>query len=221
MVGDGARAESSVQAVHRELRRAIVDGVYHPGAPLRLQVLAAEYGVSFIPVREALRMLEVEGLVEIIPNRGARVAPLSLAAVEDVYSTRLALEINALRRGFDHITPDIVQRGYELIDQIVKAFKRGDNRAYEFHRELHFLLYEASGSRWLIQMISTLWDHTDRYRRLSMPLNEDIDGLGREHEAIFAAIEKGDRDAASAALRSHLEHTLAMLRERVSQESGS
>ncbi len=208
-----------MQTAYREIRRAIVGGRYEPGSALRLQILATDHGVSFIPIREALRMLEAEGLVEIFPNRGARVAPLSLVAIEDVYSTRMALEVDALRRGFENITPEIVQRGYALIEQIVKAFKAGDNLAYELHRELHFLLYEPADSRWLMQMISTLWDHTDRYRRLSMPLNEDIDGLGKEHEAIFVAIEAGDCEAATDALRRHLRHTLTMLRARISEDA--
>jgi DNA-binding GntR family transcriptional regulator len=213
------RPGNSVETAYREIRDAIICGDYPPGSPLRLQALAANHAVSFIPVREALRMLEAEGLIETVPNKGARVAPLSLVAIEDGYSTRIALEINALQRGIDRLTPEIIGRGKALIPKMVKAFKAGDSHAYELHRELHFTLYEASESRWLMQMIGMLWDHTDRYRRLSIPLNRDVDALGDEHEAIFAAVAAGDVDAAVGALTDHLSHTLAMLRAKISEST--
>ena len=89
---------SSVELVYRRTRHDIVSGELAPGVPLRLQELAARNGVSMIPVREALRLLEAEGFVDILQNKGARVAPVSKEDMIDVYRTRLVLETEALRQ---------------------------------------------------------------------------------------------------------------------------
>src|SRR5918994_6286654 len=106
----GGDLTSSVELVYQRTRRAILTGDYPPGSPLRLQELAARSGVSMIPVREALRLLEAEGFVESIPNRGARVAPLSLEDMLDVYRTRIVLEVEALRQAMPNITAPMLHK---------------------------------------------------------------------------------------------------------------
>jgi DNA-binding GntR family transcriptional regulator len=198
---------SSVELVYQRTRRAILTGDYAPGSALRLQELAARNGVSMIPVREALRMLEAEGFIESIPNRGARVASLSMEDMLDVYRTRIVLELEALRQAVPNITPPILAKARKLNNKIVRQFEQKGHAEYEDHRAFHFALYEPSGSKWLMRLISIVWDHTERYRRIGAsrvtPASARV-----EHERILDLIGAGDVPGAVDALRNHLEHSV-------------
>jgi DNA-binding GntR family transcriptional regulator len=198
---------SRVDFVYRLLREAIIDGERAPGAPLLHQELADTYGVSLIPIREAIRKLEVERLVESIPNKGARVAPISAADVEDVYETRKTLEEQALRKAIPNLSADEVAEIRALRDEMVALVKRDDSDFYELHRRVHFSLYEKSDSPWLIHMIEILWSHTERYRRLAARVRSFVDVGDDHHGRILAAIEAGQIENAVKALRDDLERT--------------
>ncbi|MBA2557687.1 MAG: GntR family transcriptional regulator [Chloroflexi bacterium] len=203
---------SLVVKAYEHMRREILAGRFAPGVPLRPPALAAEVGVSIIPIREALRKLESEHLVEIQTNRGARVADLYLDDIRDAYRTRRILEIEALRASMGKLDADDMARARDLNDQMVEAFRGGeDEKAYLLHRQLHFTFYEKSSTRWMNRFIGTLWDHTERYRRLATKLRGDPDGIGAEHAAVVAAIEQGEVEGAVAALSGHLARTVALL----------
>lgn len=207
---------SSVELVYQRTRRAILVGDYGPGTALRLQELASQNGVSMIPVREALRLLEAEGFVVTIPNRGARVTPLSIVDLHDVYRTRTILEIEALRQAFDRIRPADLARARRLNARLVKQFDRYGYAKYDDHRAFHFTLYEPSNSRWIMRLIGIIWDHTERYRRLGAPL---VSGAlaGEEHERIVTAIEARNLDEAIAALVAHLENACQVIAQALSE----
>src|SRR6478736_2795241 len=109
---------SSVELVYRRTRHDIVSGELAPGVPLRLQELAARNGVSMIPVREALRLLEAEGFVDIHRNKGARVAPFSKEDMLDVYRTRLVLESEALRQAVPNVTPQLIATARTINEEL-------------------------------------------------------------------------------------------------------
>ena len=205
------RAVSLVDRVYRNTRRAIVEGAYGPGTPLRLHQLARENDVSLIPVREALRMLEVERLVESTPMKGARVAPISAADVGDAYGVRLVLEPEAVRLAFPNLTDDDLKRGRALNTEMLRRLRRRDEAAFDVHRSLHFTIYEASGSPWLLHFIRIAWDATERYRRIATSVRASPEEIAHEHAMVFDAIEQGDLAAAQHALRDHLEHTARIL----------
>jgi hypothetical protein len=117
---------SYVDLVYRRTRDAIIRGDYPPGTPLRLQDLATQNEVSLIPVREALRLLEAERLVETIQNKGARVSPLSLDDIVDAYQTRIVLEVDALARAYPKLTAEELAAARRLKDDMVRRFKKGD-----------------------------------------------------------------------------------------------
>lgn len=204
---------SLVSKAYAHILDGIISGRYEPDASLRLQALASEIGVSMIPVREALRRLEAEHLVRITPNRGAQVAPLSLEDVQDAYSVRIILEVEALRRSFTAITKEDLARAREHIERMVRLWERGDEAGFEAHRALHFILYEKVNSQWMIRTIETLWSHTERYRRLATELRGDPRAIGSEHGAVIDAIERGDEETALTTLRTHLERSVAVLTE--------
>ena len=204
---------SLVSKAYAHILDGIVSGRYEPDSSLRLQALASEIGVSMIPVREALRRLEAEHLVRITQNRGAQVAPLSLEDVQDAYSVRIILEVEALRRSFAAITDEDLARAREHIERMVKLWERGDEAGFEAHRELHFILYEKVNSQWMIRTIETLWSHTERYRRLATELRGDPRAIGSEHSAVIDAVERGDEETALTTLRAHLERSVAVITE--------
>jgi DNA-binding GntR family transcriptional regulator len=205
---------SLVDQAYRDLKSAIIDGLYPPGSSLRLSELTETYDMSVIPIREALRKLEVERLVETEPNRGARVAAISVEDVQDAYMTRVMLEGEAIRRGWDRITPELVAELYELQRQLMNAYIKGRlDEAPELHRRLHFRMYEAAGSPWLLHLIEILWNHTERYRRLSLTLRPNL-GPGEDiHVSVIQAMESRRRADAIRALRLDLEHTAKLIVE--------
>lgn len=202
---------SSVELVYQSTRRAILTGDYAPGSPLRLQELAARNGVSMIPVREALRLLEAEGFVESVPNRGAHVAPLSMEDMLDVYRTRIVLELEALRQAIPNITPQVLAKARRSNKKIVRQFQQKGYAEYEDHRAFHFALYEPSGSKWLMRLIGIVWDHTERYRRQGASMVTP-EMARQEHERILDLIAAGDAPGAIDALREHLESSVENFR---------
>lgn len=181
-------------------------GEYPPGFSLRMSDLARINGVSAIPVREAMRRLEAERLVESVANKGVRVAQLSNADLADAYQLRTILEAEAVRLAVPKLTNADRVRAERLRDEMARQFAAGDvGAAHTAHRALHFLVYERAGSPWLVHIISTLWDHTERYRRLGMQWLQHPESLSAQHDDVIAALFSGDVDAAVDALRGHFE----------------
>lgn len=211
LTGSDPTPTSRVDSAYRKLRKAIIDGDYPPGAPLRHSELTNAFGVSLIPIREAIRRLEVERLVDSVPNKGARVAPISLDDVNDVYTTRIALESEALRRAWPNLTPTRLDAISKIREQMVERVRKDDKRFYDLHRQVHFELYERSESPWLVHLIEILWSHTERYRRLAAQLDTFVDEGSDLHGSILAAIRDGDLEAAQGALRDDLERTARLI----------
>jgi DNA-binding GntR family transcriptional regulator len=208
---------TSVDVVYERTRAAIVRGVYPPGAPLKIQELAETNSVSLTPVREALRVLAAEGFVEAIRNRVVRVAPISQAEILDIYNVRAQLEVAALRQAFDHLTPELVRKANELNRQCIDLLRDGDERFFEIHEALHFMLYDQCQSKWLMRFIKTVWAHSERCRWLSSPPHIDLEDAKQQHVALLNALEMRDLDRSLEALEAHIKHNLEVLL-RVRQE---
>lgn len=193
--------------VYRQLRSAIVDGEYPPGSPLRHQDLTRVFGVSLIPIREAMRKLEMERLVEAVPNKGARVASISAGDVQDVYATRIVLEQEALRKAMGRLTSEDLAEMRRLRGEMVSLVRRDDPAFYDLHRRVHFAIYEASDSPWLLHMIEILWSHTERHRRLAARVRAFVDVGDDHHGRIIDAIAAQDAEGALAALEKDLLRT--------------
>lgn len=199
---------SRVERAYQGLRQAIIDGDFPPGSPLRVERLTRTYGVSLIPIREALRKLEVERLVEAIPNKGVRVAAISLDDLRDVYATRITLELEATRQAWPNMDRRFVTEVRAVRRRMVDALHKPDPiAAYELHRQVHFAIYERSQSPWLMHLIEIMWSHTERYRRLVAKLGTFIDEGRDLHGRILDAIADGDLEAACEALQRDLERT--------------
>ncbi len=198
---------SSVNRVYESTRRSIIDGDFPPGSALKINDLASLNDVSLIPVREAIRMLASEGLVEMVPNRGAFVSKVSMKELVDIYQTRIVLEMEAVRQAAPRIDQIDISHGRVLIHQLHHAVVSGTEDFLALHRQFHFLIYDRSESLWLLRIINMLWDHTERYRQFSMPRVDPITIL-QEHGAILDCLEAGDTNGAVLALRYHLERSV-------------
>jgi len=202
---------SLVEQVYDSTRRAILEGRYKPGQRLRLQDIAQENGVSFIPVREALRLLEAGRLVEIIPNKGARVSDISEEDMMDAYRLRILLECKAVELAAALISKEELAEADQYYTEMIGAFSAGDVETSSLtHRAFHLTLYRAARSPWLIHLIELLMSNTDRYRRLLTPARPTSKHLGeirRQHADILQAVRVGDPARAAETLRAHLQNT--------------
>lgn len=207
---DGDTARQNVEAVHERLREAILHGQLAPGEEIAQTRVAKDLGVSRTPLREALRMLQREGLVEGEPNRSYRVAGFSLPDLEELYVARISLEASAIRVTIPRLESEDIARLEGDMAQMAHFAAQRDYPRWEVpHRAFHRGLVARSGRR-LVAMVSQLSDHTERYRRLYTTAQEPRGwSVGvREHRAILDACAERDADAGAAALARHLAHTV-------------
>jgi DNA-binding GntR family transcriptional regulator len=202
-----------VAVVHDRLRAAIVSGDLAAGRATSQVTLAKELGVGRTPLREALRMLQREGLVVSEPNRRVRVADLSAADAEQLYIMRFALEGVAARVTVPSLTSDDFAQleGYMAqMDHYMRADNYLGMRAP--HRAFHLLLVSGAGER-VTNTIGDLFDHAERYRRAfgATTPGELWEARRSEHRAIVEAAASGDVDATLRALIAHYARTIAVI----------
>lgn len=204
-LSDGARTLADVALA--ELREAIVSGQIAPGSPIRLHEYVDRLNMSSVPIREALRFLEQKGLIERTPHRGVYVAAMSARDLDDTYQIRLDLESRAVRLAAEAMTEEDGIRIRSLVQDYARASLAGDPAARDLHGNIHMSLYELSRSKWLLLLLPMLWDNSERYRRLSLPLRGTPEQRIEEHQLIVEACASGDADNAEALLRTHLSNS--------------
>jgi len=210
--GHRTLAEKAFAALHG----AILNGELTPGQRLLIEELAEQLEMSPMPIREALRRLDSAGLVEHVPHRGARVAELSLPDLREVYEARLALEPLAVEQGAARFTSEDARAGRESLDRHVRAYRRNDVRAaWTAHTDFHFALYGAAGSRWLIRLITPLWESSERYRLAWLPIQRNLAERLGEHERILEACVHRDGPRAALELHDHLARTANLVAEQM------
>jgi DNA-binding GntR family transcriptional regulator len=156
---------SVTDAVLDRLRDSIVQGELKPGEWLKQDELADRFGVSTMPVREALRRLESEGIVEFLPRRGARVIQISASEMEELWSIREELAVLACRWVSRDMSCIPLERLREVYSALQDAADRGDlSRRLELSREFFFTIFEAGQTRHIVRILSTVWDASFQYR---------------------------------------------------------
>jgi DNA-binding GntR family transcriptional regulator len=189
------------------LRDEILHGRLRPGDRIRQEDIAARFGASRLPVREALRMLEAEGLTEHEPNKGARVPKLSRHEVEVIYKMRERLEPLALEESLpllsehDHARLDDVQRQIEENTDL--------DRFLDLDREFHMLTYSGCAIDPLNSMVTRLWNSTQHYRRAYVALGgrSRMWLVNSEHRLILDAVVRRDAQDAERFLSGHIRRT--------------
>lgn len=201
------------QAVLAELRGFLTAGKLRPGEQIRQDALAEELGVSRVPLREALKILEGEGQVTYAAHRGYFVAELSLADLLEVYRIRALLEPEAVREALPRLTAEDVTRVLDAHHDVERASAVGDLAAMtEANRRFHFALMDPCGLPRLVRFVRLLWDATDAYRSLYYNLAEHRSTVVHQHEQAVAAIRTGDADTLVKVLDEHRENAVAALR---------
>jgi DNA-binding GntR family transcriptional regulator len=189
--------------VYARVREAILDGELAPGAVMSQVALAEELGISRTPLREALRMLQSERLVEAEPNRRVRVAPMSAADLEELCIARIALEAEAMRLSVPRLTPENLARLEGYMAEMAHYAQAKDYRRWTVpHRNFHRALTAPAGER-INDLLGQLFDHAERYRRLHVG-HGPTPWATAGHREILDACEAGDRDRSASLLASHL-----------------
>ena|SRR5277367_4109269 len=199
--------QRAVDAVYEVLRQAIVTYTLKPGERMNIDDLAQKLGVSLTPVRSAIQKLSTEGLVEIRSRSGTFVASLTSQDVEETFRIRCALECLAARDGLENLAAQL-GRMNELLEAMRKPVRnaRGQHAHESANSEFHQIIVRSSGNRRLIDMYEALNAHIKIARIHSSESNWSmrVSREQSEHEAIVAAIGKGDADELGAALQAHI-----------------
>lgn len=197
-----AKADTIAARISRILAERIISGAIEAGAKLRQDRIAEEFGASHVPVREAFRRLEAQGLVVSEPRRGVRVAGFSLEEVREVAEMRAALEVLALRHAAPHLTRAILDQAEEATRAGDKA---GDVQAWEeANRSFHRLILTPCGMPRLLKAIDDL--HTASARFLFSGWRAEWEApTDRDHRAILAALRAGEVEVAASVLARHVQ----------------
>jgi DNA-binding GntR family transcriptional regulator len=206
-VDGSGQNRGSGQRIAEQLRQAILAGDIAPGEHIRQQEIAARFGVSRLPVREALRILEAEGLTTHERNKGARVPQLDQHEVDVIYQMRERLEPLALTESIPHLTADDLTR----LDDVRQRIEANDDlvRFLALDREFHLLSYTGCRIEQLTTIVTRLWNSTQHHRRVFVSLGgpERMWVVHAEHRLILDALERRDPVDGERYLSGHIRRT--------------
>lgn len=203
---------SMVDNVTERLRHALLSGEIKPGARIKVAELEKRFGVSHIPIREAVRRLETEGLVVALPQRAAVAAGVDLKDLGGLYDLRRVIECQVIRRSVEAMTPEQVETVRGALTTLEGAAGDHDSpRFWELHRDFHWALLEPGASAWIERVLDQIWLASQRYVRLFV--SETVDDAMRDHRELLACCEQGDAARAAELLRVHLDRTERAVRQ--------
>lgn len=202
--------------VQERIRDAILTGGIPAGSRIDQARLAQDLNVSLVPVREALKRLEGEGFVQIIPRRGAFVTATSVKDMEELYFARGILEGQAAY----HAAEKLTERDFKRLDDLVRTMEHNlqthDYTAFnEANRAFHFTIYEANSNGYLMNMISSMWDLAERYRYRYLVLRDQSEIIQQEHGIILDACRRRDAAGLRDAIVTHMNRTFEGIRSHL------
>ena len=202
--------------VFQTLRQAILRGKLEPGERLMELHLADMLGVSRTPVREAIRKLELEGLVITIPRRGAVVAQITRTDLEDVLEVRCALEELAVRKACQKMTPEQLILLKQAASRFEKGIAAGDlMESAQADVDFHEVISDATGNRRLIQILNNIRSQVYRYRLENLKNKASHPDLIREHTRLIEALERHDEEEAARFICVHIENQRMAIMENL------
>ncbi|MET0927947.1 MAG: GntR family transcriptional regulator [Aeromicrobium sp.] len=195
-----------------DLRRAILDGDEPPGTVIPIDAVARFFGVSQIPVRESLKILTGEGLVEHRPHIGYSVAKLSFEEFRELYDVRQALETSALRAAVQLATIDDDRLVGSIHEALADATRRGDEKGYHAQsRRFHMALIAPSGMQRLLRMYESAWNITEPARPMARVTEAGRSQFHADHDRMVEAFVMRDAEALIAESTHHYEHLRAAI----------
>ncbi len=193
------------ELLFKHLRDLIITGRFETGQKLVEEELAEQFKVSRTPVREAIRKLEIEGLVQYQPRRGVIVTGFSAEDIDDIYATREVLEGLAARLAAGRATDEQIEELGRLLEQMNQASAKGDfERSARVHTRFDDLLYRIGHNRRLFAILTQFSEYIEHGKLVSLTRSGRADEIRAEHEAMLKAIAARDPDAAERAARFHV-----------------
>ena len=207
--------QSLTSAVADKLRDQIIRGEIPEGAQLRQDAIATQYHVSRIPVREALRQLDAEGLISIVPNRGAIVPALSPDDIRELFSIRALLEPEVLKLSIPHLTEEDLSQAEAVLAKYVSELKREDHVSAwgRLNWQFHSILYSRANQPRFMAIIRNVNNSGERYTRLQLYLTHGMKRANEEHHQILDFCRQRDVTAACKLLRQHIQYAGESLRK--------
>lgn len=205
--------------VFNTLREAILKGELKPGERLMELQLAAKLGVSRTPIREAIRMLEQEGLAVTVPRKGAEVAKMTEKDMEDVLQIREALDELAASRACERISEDELAELRHTMHEFEEYTKSGNLKMIaEADVRFHDIIYRATGNSKLVNMLNNLREQMYRYRVEYLKDEKNYPILIKEHSEIVDGLSEKDRDRVTAAMHRHVMNQAAAVKEIIREQ---
>jgi len=220
-MGLGTSSEAATQrrslfsAVADKLRDQIIRGEIAEGTQLLQDAIATQYQVSKIPVREALRQLEAEGLITIVPNRGAVFPALSPDDIEELFSIRSLLEPEVLKRSIPHLTEQDFSQGEAILKTFVNELSRDDHVSGwgRLNWQFHSTLYSKANQPRFMATIRNINNNGERYTRLQLYLTHGMKRANDEHHRLLELCRERDVASACKLLREHIEYARQSLKQ--------
>ncbi|WP_138380319.1 GntR family transcriptional regulator [Luteithermobacter gelatinilyticus] len=215
--------KTAANDIYETLKMRIVAGHYPAGTRLRQDALAQDLGTSRIPVREALFLLEGDGLVEVQPYRGAVVRPLNAEEIRELFRLRAMLECDMLERAVPNMTDKDIAVADKALRAYDKAVDSGMNAAHwsDLNWQFHSALYRPANSPVTLKFCYTLHDNTDRYQRLQMNLKDAATQAHQEHDMILKKCREKDVAGATDMLKKHILHVGNMVADFIAKHHPS
>ena len=216
---DFVRPKTAQQAVAEELRRDITSGKLAPGSWIVQESLAEQFGMSRIPIREALKTLEAEEYITYVPHSGYRVAKLGLDELLEVFRLRDILEEELIRDAMPAVTEEIVDQMREQMAEMDRAAAENDLVSVGLaNRKFHFLTFERSGLARTKRIVTQLWNTADAYRPMYAHLM-DLNQINGEHVLLVEAMAAHDVEKTVTLNHEHRGHAIDHLREVFGREA--
>lgn len=209
---------TKLEVVFNVLKENILSGNLQPGARLVFKKIAQELGVSEIPVREAIRMLEAQGLVTIKPHTGAEVVRFDIEDIEEIFNIRGLLEGYAARTALPYITEEVIAELYNCLEEMRECLRKNDTVAFGLlNREFHKKIYVHSPYKRLYRMLFDLWDGAERTRAVFSYAKSRPQESLKEHEEIINVLKEGNAEKIEKIVRKHKERVGKVFIESIKQ----
>ncbi|WP_018151097.1 GntR family transcriptional regulator [Leeia oryzae] len=192
-------------AVTEALRTRILNGELPDGSQLRQEALSLEFGVSRVPVREALRQLEAEGLIQIFDHKGAIVTQFSLSDIKELLDIRVMVECDLISRATQAKQPGAFDEAEKLLQQFEEALKKQDIGLWgRLNAQFHMALYRPAGRPHSMALVESLLNKTERYTRMQILYADFSEQALQEHRNLLAFCKQGDAAKATSYLKEHI-----------------
>ena len=214
--GKFPNACSLTEEIENIIRERILKGEYSIGERIKENQVAEELKVSRTPIREAFKQLEKEGLMKSIPNRGSFALGFTRQDIQDIYAVRAAVEALAVKWAASRISDEelrVMQETFDLMEFYTK--KKGNRKIMELNRTFHETIYNATGSRFLSQILRSYEDYVEQTRKVTVYCDDNLDQILKEHGEILEALKNRDQRKALEKTSIHLSNSQARAEEKI------